>query len=295
VTVAASLESLPTRPVARGGETLPQRGIIRIALVVIETLKGNGNMCDIFALSAGVNYTAQHYLPIFAEKSKQNMNGWGIGFFRDNQALVEKSAEQVYDSEQVHESFQRLARVVDSRTIVSHISCPLSGGRHTAHNHPFSLSFLDHVWLFVHVGLVEGIENYQTTNEPRIDVEVYPARVFEYLRDQLVSQLRYTPYESLGRSIVKGIKNMLSEFPGRYAFFLANESVLFAFCNFRQLMLLRESENFGNSLILTTIKEGLSEKEWIAVTPEKNTLGKLLIAAGPDVLYLGNVATGALI
>ncbi len=246
-------------------------------------------MCDIFALSSGVNYTAHEYLPIFAEKSKNNMNGWGIGFFRDNIVLIEKSSEQVYNQEQVHESFQRLARVVDSRIIVSHISCPLSGGRHTAHNHPFSLSFLDHVWLFVHVGLIDGIENYQTTQEPRIDVDVYPARIFEYLRDQLVSYLRYTPYGSLGRSLVKSIKNMISQYPGRYAFFLANESVLFAFCNFRQFMLLREAERFGNSLILTSIKEGLSEKEWISISPAPDTLGKLLVVAGPDLLYLGDV------
>ena len=252
-------------------------------------------MCDIFALSAGVNYTAQQYLPIFAEKGKQNMSGWGIGFFRDNQALIEKSSEKVYDGEQVHGSFQRLARVVDSRIIVSHISCPLSGGRHTAHNHPFSLSFLDHVWLFVHVGVIDGIADYQTTNEPRIDVDVYPARVFEYLRDQLISYLRYTPYGSLGRSLVKSIRNMLSEYPGRYAFVLANESVLFAFCNFRQFMLLRQSESVGNSLVLTSIKEGLSDNEWISISPEKNTLGKLLVAAGPDVLYLGDVAQGSLL
>jgi len=223
------------------------------------------------------------------------MNGWGIGFFRDSQALVERSAEQVYSSEQVHDSFQRLARVVDSRIIVSHISCPLSGGRHTTHNHPFSLSFLDHVWLFVHVGLVDGIENYQTTNEPKIDVDVYPARVFEYLRDQLISYLRYTPYGSLGRSLVRSIKNMLAEYPGRYSFFLANESVLFAFCNFRQLMLLQESESLGNSLVLTSIEEGLSDKEWITIKPEKNTLGKLLVVAGPDVLYLGDVAEESLV
>jgi len=246
-------------------------------------------MCDIYALSAGVNYTAQQYLPIFAEKGKRNMNGWGIGFYRDNEALVEKSAERVYNSEQVHESFQRLARVVDSRIIVSHISCPLSGGLHTAQNHPFSLSFLNHVWLFVHVGLIEGIQDYQTTNEPRIDVDVYPARVFEYLRDQLTGYLQYTPYESLARSLVKSIRSMLSDYPGRYSFFLANESVLFAFSNFRTLMLLKASEKYGNSLVLTSIGEGLSDKEWIAVKPEKNTLGKLLVVAGPDVLYLGNV------
>lgn len=223
------------------------------------------------------------------------MSGWGIGFFRDNQALIEKSSEKVYDGEQVHESFQRLARVVDSRIIVSHISCPLSGGLHTAHNHPFSLSFLDHVWLFVHIGLIEGIADYETSNEPGIDVGVYPARVFEYLRDQLISYLRYTPYGSLGRSLVKSIRNLLSEYPGNYAFVLANESVLFAFCNFRQFMLLRESESVGNSLVLTSIKQGLSDKEWMSISPEPNTLGKLLVVAGPDVLYLGDVAQGSLL
>jgi hypothetical protein len=82
---------------------------------------------------------------------------------------------------------------------------------------------------------------------------------------------------------------MLSDYPGHYAFFLANESVIFAFSNFRTLMLLKESEKYGNSLVLTSIGEGLSDKEWIAVKPEKNTLGKLLVVAGPDVMYLGNV------
>jgi hypothetical protein len=115
------------------------------------------------------------------------------------------------------------------------------------------------------------------------------------LRDQLISFLRYTHYESFGRSLVKSIRNMLSEYPGHYAFFLANESVLFAFSNFRQLMLLRESESHGNSLVLTSIKEGLSDKEWTAIRPEKNTLGKLMVVAGPDVLYLGDVAEGSLI
>lgn len=246
-------------------------------------------MCDIFALSAGANYTAQQYLPVFAEKGRRNMSGWGIGFFRENQALVEKSSEKVYDSEHVHESFQRLARVVDSRIIISHISCPLSGVDHAAPSYPFSLSFLDHVWLFVHIGTIEGIENYKTVNEPRIDVDAYPARVFEYLRDQLMSSLRYTPYGSLGRALVKSIRNMLSEYPGHYSFLLANESVLFAFCNFHQLMLLQESESFGNSLVLTSIAEGLSEKPWVCIKPEKGTLGKLIVVAGPDVLYLGDV------
>ena len=246
-------------------------------------------MCDIFALSAGYNYTAQQYLPIFAEKGRKNMNGWGIGFYRENQALIEKSAESVFGEDHVHESFQRLARVIDSRIIVSHISCPLSGGRHSSENHPFSLSFLDHVWLFVHVGRVADIEHYQTTNEPRLEPQVYPARIFEFIRDQLVVLMELDPYESLLEALRRGVRNLIAAYPGRYNFFLANESVLFAFSNFHSLMVLRETEALGDILLITSIGDGLSSNEWKSILPEKGSVGKLLVVAGPDILYQGDI------
>ena len=246
-------------------------------------------MCDIFAISAGYNYTAQDYLEVFAEKARQNMNGWGIGFFRDGQALVEKSAEQVFDGDQVHESFQRLARVIDSRIIVSHISCPLSGGRHSAHNNPFALPFLDHIWLFVNVGRDQEIEPYRSDYEPRLEAEVKAARIFEYLRDALVSHLGQYPYASLYGVLRESIRKLLSEYPGRYTFFLANESVLFGFTNFRRLLLLRRSESLGDILLVTSVGERLSPDEWLPVEPDEGFLGKLLVVAGPDLLYLDDI------
>jgi len=246
-------------------------------------------MCYIFALSAGYNYTAQHYLPIFAEKGKKNMNGWGIGFYRENEALVEKSAEQVYSEDHLHESFQRLARVIDSRIIVSHISCPLSGGRHSTENHPFTLPFLDHVWLFVHVGVVSAIENYRTAYEPRLEPEVYSARIFEFLRDKLAATMEYNPYENLLTALQSAIRKLVAEYPGRYNFFLANESVLFAFSNFHSLKILRDSGTMGDILLITSVAEGLSDKEWIEIRPKEASVGKLIAVAGPDILYQGDV------
>jgi len=246
-------------------------------------------MCDIFALSAGYNYTAQEYLPVFAEKAKQNINGWGIGFFRDAEAFVEKSSEQVFIGDQVHESFQRLARVIDSRIIVSHISCRLSGGRHSAHNNPFSLPFLDHSWLFVNIGRELDIDQYQTTNEPRLEAEVNAARVFEYLRDELVNRMKKFPYGSLYAALRDAIKQLVSDYPGLYTFFLANESVLFGFSNFRRFLLLKKSETIGDILLITSVGKRLSPEEWIPIRPDKKSLGKLMVIAGPDVLYLGDI------
>lgn len=246
-------------------------------------------MCDLLALSASNDYTPHEYLPIFAEKGKGNMNGWGIGFFRDNRAYVEKSAERVFAGEQVHESFQRLARVIDSRIIVSHISCSLSGGRHSTDNHPFVLPFLGHSWLFVHVGVVDGIAGYETSVEPRVESEAFPARIFEYLRDRMVSALSRNPYLGLYDALRNAIQEISRDYPGRYTFFLANESVLFVFCNYHPIMLLRESETSGEVLLITSVKEGLSAKQWLSVVPEEPHVGKLLVIAGPDVLYRGDV------
>ena len=246
-------------------------------------------MCDILAISAGYNYTPQKYLPVFAEKGRQNMLGWGVGFFRDDQALVEKSSEKVYDHNHVHESFQRLSRVIDSRIIISHVNCPKSGGHHSAQLHPFSLTFLDHNWLFAQVGVVENINEYQTSGTPRLEADVYTARIFEYLRDQLVLLHHKNPYISVYIALRIAIQKLLEDYPGDYTFFLANESFLFAFCNFRQLMVLKESESMGDILLVTSVREGLSRTDWHPITPDPQSQGELLVIAGPDVLYAGDV------
>ncbi|MBW2070984.1 MAG: class II glutamine amidotransferase [Deltaproteobacteria bacterium] len=246
-------------------------------------------MCDILAISAGHNYTPGQYLPIFAAKGRKNLYGWGIGFYRDDRALVEKSADQAFDGEQVHESFQRLARIIDSRIIVSHLRCHRGGGRHVALNHPFCLPFLNHSWLFVHVGIVEHIEQYCTEREPRLDTEVYPARVFEFLRDKMMSHLEMNPYLSLYDVVQRSIAKLVAAYPGYYNFFLANESVLFAYCNHGQLLLLKESETPGEVLLLTSLDKGLSEKEWLPIRAPESSIGRLLVIAGPEVLYMGDL------
>ena len=202
---------------------------------------------------------------------------------------MEKSSEQVFSNDHVHESFQRLARVIDSRIIISHVNCPKSGGHHSAQLHPFKLPFLDHNWLFAQVGVVEKINEYQTDGTPRLEIDVYTARIFEYLRDQLVLLNRKNPYISVYIALRIAIQKLLEDYPGDYTFFLANESFLFAFCNFRQLMVLKESESMGDILMVTSVREGLSRTDWHPVTPDPQSQGELLVIAGPDVLYAGDV------
>jgi predicted glutamine amidotransferase len=242
-------------------------------------------MCDLLAISAGFNYTPRQYLPLFAEKGKRNLEGWGIGFFREGEVLLEKSLESVYQEDQMHESFQRLARVIDSRMILAHLSCPLIGGRHRQPSHPCTLHFLGHPWLFVHVGIVPEVDGYQTELVPRLTADIPSARIFEFLRDRMVRLCAEDPYLELFRAVSAATAQLVARYPGHYSYFLANESLLFAYFNFRQLMMFKEQETLGNILLLTTVEEGLSDQQWRRIELEPTRRGKLVVISGADFVY----------
>jgi hypothetical protein len=122
-----------------------------------------------------------------------------------------------------------------------------------------------------------------------LEPEVYSARIFEFLRDKLAATMEYNPYENLLTALQSAIRKLVAEYPGRYNFFLANESVLFAFSNFHSLKILRDSGTMGDILLITSVAEGLSDKEWIEIRPKEASVGKLIAVAGPDILYQGDV------
>jgi predicted glutamine amidotransferase len=248
-------------------------------------------MCELFAMSAGQNYTAQEYLPLFADKGRDNLSGWGIGFFREGQAHIERSCEGVITGDQIiHDSFQRLARVIDSRIILSHLRCPKSGHAKESQAQPFADRFLDHQWLFIFAGESPKLAAYQS---PRrlMPEPLAAARVFEFIRDGMEAQLALWPSQSLYQALAMSCRKLIDDFPGQYCFFLANETVLFAFFNHSQVLLYRYPEVLGEMLLLTTIPGGLTHDpaRWQGFTNRDQTRGQILIVSGPDLLYLGHL------
>lgn len=247
-------------------------------------------MCELFAMSAGQHYTAQEFLPPFADRARANISGWGIGFFREGRVLIEKSHEEVFPGDQMHDSFRRLARVIDSRIILSHVRCPKSGHRKESHAQPLSDQFLDHEWLFISKGESEKIMNYQSPR-PIVAEELFAARVLEFIRDEMVSGLDGRPRQSLYQVMALGCKKMITNYPGRYMFFLANETVLFAFLNYSQVLTYQNPEAKGELLILTTVTGGLTSHpdHWSSFSQEDSARGQILIISGADLLYLGHL------
>ncbi len=247
-------------------------------------------MCELFAMSAGQHYTAQEYLPLFADKARANMSGWGIGFFREGQVHIEKSCEGIYLGDHVHDSFQRLARVIGSRIIISHIRCPKSGHRQESQAQPLTDHFLEHHWLFSFTGEAPKGFAYDSPR-PLMREPLLASRVFEFIRDGLEGQQADWPGTSLYQSLTVTCKKLITQFPGNYAFFLANETALFAFLNHGQILTYRPPEAGGETLVLTTVSGGLTKnpEHWHAYPNKDPERGQILIISGADLLYLGYV------
>jgi len=243
-------------------------------------------MCDLFALSAAVNYSAPKSLPIFAARAGRNMDGWGIGFFKKGRAYVEKSAARAYHQGRFHDGFQRLARVVSSKFIIAHVRLRSSGPIDECHAHPFVLQFRRRDWIFAHNGKAPSIESYQSQKTRLDDVVSDSARTFEYLLDGLAAR-----YEGscdvfrLFTAVADTSRQLIEEYPGSYNYLLTNGSVLFAFSNHRQFLLLKESKNLERALLLTTVEHGLSEENWERFSRRRGSIGFLMAIVGSDILF----------
>jgi len=242
-------------------------------------------MCDLFALSASKDYSAPQALPIFAVRAKKNLDGWGIGYFKKRAALVEKSSESVYMKGRLHDSFQRLARVVSGRIIISHVRFRTSGPIDECHAHPFILHFGGYDWIFAHNGRAPLVESYVSPGV-RLDEAVSDsARAFEYLRDGLTAVDQPATFNGALFGLLKRATiQLLRDYPGNYNYLLSNGSVLFAFTNHRQWMVLRGSRNLEKGLLLTTLERGLSGERWTRIERRQDSLGELLAIVGTDIV-----------
>jgi predicted glutamine amidotransferase len=213
------------------------------------------------------------------------MDGWGIGFYRKHRALVEKSAEKIFHSGQLHDSFQRLARVVKSRIIICHLRFRTSGLVDECHAHPFVLKFAGHDWIFAHTGKAPVIESYKSSGIVIEDAISDSARVFEYLRDHMEDHHKEDAKpEKLFNTLLNSISKMMDQYPGEYNFLLSNGHLLFAFTNHRQFMLMKGSRKLKGAFFLTTLPRGLTKEKWLRVAKATNRRGLLLAISGNDVI-----------
>ena len=121
--------------------------------------------------------------------------------------------------------------------------------------------------------------------------ELLAARAFEFVRDGIEAQLQVWPSQSLFQALALTCKKLITDYPGNHIFFLANETVLFAFLNSAQVLIYHPPQAQGESLVLTTVSGGLTRdpEHWRAYPNPDRSRGQILIVSGTDLLYQGHL------
>jgi hypothetical protein len=124
-----------------------------------------------------------------------------------------------------------------------------------------------------------------------MEEELLAARAFEFIRDGMEAGAKDWPNQSLYQSLAVVCKKLITDYPGNHIFFLANETVLFAFLNNAELLSYHPPEAHGESLILTTVSGGLTRdpEHWRAYPNVDRSRGQILIVSGGDLLYQGHL------
>jgi len=139
-------------------------------------------------------------------------------------------------------------------------------------------------WLFAHNGEAGAIESYRSRQAPLLEADSDSARTFEFLRDQFAEAASRPNHPTFLQILYEALAGLIRQYPGEYNFLLSNGRILWAFSNHRQFLLLKESRNLEEALLLTTIEEGLSPENWRTISLREGTWGKILLIAGGDLV-----------
>ncbi len=127
-------------------------------------------MCRLFGFRSAVPSRAHKSLMdaenALARQSTRHPDGWGIGWFVDDDAYVVKSAAAAHACTR----FQRVSSALSSHTMVVHVRRATVGDNDHFNAHPFRFGR----WIFAHNGTVFGIDRLRPWMDQFIDEGFLP-------------------------------------------------------------------------------------------------------------------------
>ena len=110
-------------------------------------------MCELFGYSCRYEDSAASSLQRFAEHSERNPHGWGLVYYTDSRAVLQKKAVEARKSPEYYDAI----KLAKSKIIISHIRHASVGKINEANCHPFARTLDGRDWVFAHNGHIEGV------------------------------------------------------------------------------------------------------------------------------------------
>lgn len=141
-------------------------------------------MCRLLGIIANKEVDIEFSFGKFSPISKDNPDGWGIGWYQEGSPQVRKEPIQLSKSQEA----RSIVESVRSKVFILHIRKATKGCPKRENCHPFQFGN----WLFAHNGTVEGIdalknrlrEDYRKAIKGETDSEVYFYWILQNIDEQ---------------------------------------------------------------------------------------------------------------
>lgn len=247
--------------------------------------------CDLFLLSSHNSYYANNALTDFAIHGSRNIHGWGIGSYHNGRGNVLKSAAPALDrhGNVLSKEFSIAIKAVLSPLILGHLRLTSRGTSIPANNHPFMLRFLNYDWMLIHNGTASIPDLVPSDRYLLLDSNNDTARVFEYMREQIIEYCCTNPKHSLIEGCRNSYASLLEKDPnGKYNIILSNGYLSFVFVHWRSFYILNREKDTGDTVLISTLRL-THDEEWLEIKRMPNKKAKMLVYSGSTLIFNGDI------
>jgi len=248
----------------------------------------SNNMCDLFGMSCNHEDRATSSLERFATRSRDNSNndGWGIAFFDEGHAIVERASDDEVEIPAVeNEKFFDVVRKAKSKNIIAHTRHSTCGSHCELDCHPFKTECFGREWIFAHNGYINSWDDSQRHENAQghTDSESLFLEIMGYAKNYMSENGKI---HGLYPAIKHALKKILEKYSLKLNFLLTDGDMYYTFNHYpdKPMYMLRRMKGYGPVLLLSTQKLDLRDDyKW-----EKLPSDQLLVLNCGEIIVLSD-------
>lgn len=234
-------------------------------------------MCELFGMSCNSPDTAIFSLKKFAELSPKNPDGWGVAYYENGKAHIDKQTEMGND-------YLNIIKKAKSNIIIAHLRCKTRGKVCQKNCHPFKREFIDpdfnRDWVFAHNGDIKNIVRHK-----RAVGDTDSESAFLNIIDKIDEYTSSGDFKGIYPGIKKGIRYIFAKSSrSKLNFLMSDGTLLYAFNHSKSkpmYFLKRETKPYGNAFLVSTTDDIIKSQGEVW---KEMPLDKLLVICNGEVL-----------